>query len=73
MEEFLLNTIRDMYVHPQFQSDVIKPLKIEQLKNQKVLHLSGGELQRVALAKCLGTPAKVLRTSGSGIDDFEKT
>ena len=73
VEEFLLNTIRDMYVHPQFQSDVIKPLKIEELKNQKVLHLSGGELQRVALAKCLGMPAKVLRTSGSGIDDFEKT
>lgn len=59
VEEFLQNTIRDMYVHPQFHSDVIKPMKIEELKDQNVLHLSGGELQRVALVKCLGTPADV--------------
>ena len=60
VEEFLQNSIRDMYINPQFQSDVIKPLKIEELKNNNVKHLSGGELQRVALAKALGTPAEVI-------------
>lgn len=41
-------------MHPQFISDVIKPLMIEQLMDLKVVNLSGGELQRVALCLCLG-------------------
>ncbi|PSS31763.1 ABC transporter E family member 2 like [Actinidia chinensis var. chinensis] len=41
-------------MHPQFVSDVMKPLQIEQLMDQEVLNLSGGELQRVALCLCLG-------------------
>jgi ATP-binding cassette subfamily E protein 1 len=36
---------------------VLKPLDIESLYDQEVKHLSGGELQRVALTLCLGTPA----------------
>ncbi|KAL9973783.1 hypothetical protein ACROYT_G020285 [Oculina patagonica] len=51
--------IRDAYVHPQFISDVIKPLQIEQIMDQEVQNLSGGELQRVALTICLGKPADV--------------
>ena len=46
--------IRDSYTHPQFVSDVMKPLLIEQLMDQEVVNLSGGELQRVALCLCLG-------------------
>ncbi|PPD67524.1 hypothetical protein GOBAR_DD35593 [Gossypium barbadense] len=42
--------IRDSYMHPQFVSDVMKPLLIEQLMDEEVANLSGGELQRVALA-----------------------
>jgi ATP-binding cassette subfamily E protein 1 len=51
--------IKDAFVHPQFQTDVYKPLNINHLLDQKVQHLSGGELQRVALVLCLGTPADV--------------
>ncbi|XP_068701780.1 ATP-binding cassette sub-family E member 1-like [Montipora foliosa] len=51
--------IRDAYVHPQFIADVIKPLQIEQVMDQEVQNLSGGELQRVALTICLGKPADV--------------
>jgi ATP-binding cassette subfamily E protein 1 len=43
--------------HPQFQTDVTKPLKLDSIIDQKVKVLSGGELQRVALVLCLGTPA----------------
>ncbi|XP_068319741.1 ABC transporter E family member 2 [Pyrus communis] len=50
----LHSKIRDSYTHPQFMSDVMKPLVIEQLMDQEVLNLSGGELQRVALCLCLG-------------------
>lgn len=51
--------IRDMYLHPQFNTDVMKPLKIEMLMDQEVKNLSGGELQRVAITLALGTPADV--------------
>jgi ATP-binding cassette, sub-family E, member 1 len=49
--------IREAYLHPQFTSDVMKPLRIEELMDQEVQELSGGELQRVAIALCLGKPA----------------
>jgi len=51
--------IRDSYTHPQFTSDVMKPLQIEQLLDQEVVNLSGGELQRVAICLCLGKPADI--------------
>lgn len=51
--------IRDAASHPQFNTDVLKPLLIEQLMDQEVTNLSGGELQRVAITLCLGKPADV--------------
>jgi len=51
--------IRDAYIHPQFITDVLKPLQIERIMDQEVQNLSGGELQRVALTLCLGKPADV--------------
>ena len=58
VRSLLHQKIRDSYMHPQFMSDVMKPLLIEQLMDQEVVNLSGGELQRVALCLCLG---KVIR------------
>ena len=52
--------IRDMINHPQFQTDVVRPLQIERLMDQEVQYLSGGELQRVALILCLGKPVRAL-------------
>merc|ERR1712066_878895 len=57
--QLLHGKIRDAYVHPQFVADVMRPLKIDDLIDQEVQNLSGGELQRVALALCLGKPADV--------------
>lgn len=54
VRHLLHQKIRDAYTHPQFISDVMKPLLIEQLMDQEVVNLSGGELQRVALCLCLG-------------------
>lgn len=54
VRQLLHNKIRDAYIHPQFVTDVLKPLQMEDLFDQEVLHLSGGELQRVALTICLG-------------------
>lgn len=59
VRQLLHEKIRDAYVHPQFMTDVMKPLKIDDVMDQEVQNLSGGELQRVALALCLGKPADV--------------
>ncbi len=47
------------YVHPQFIADVMKPLLIEDIIDQDVQHLSGGELQRTAIELSLGKPADI--------------
>lgn len=55
----LMRKVREAYAHPQFNTDVMKPLNIENIIDQEVKHLSGGELQRVAIVLCLGKPADV--------------
>ena len=57
MRDLLHKKIRDSCLHPQFQTDVMKPLNIEVLMDQEVKNLSGGELQRVAITLALGQPA----------------
>lgn len=52
----LLKQIKQAFMHPQFQTDVLKPMSLEGLMDQEVKTLSGGELQRVAIVLALGTP-----------------
>ncbi|EGC35200.1 hypothetical protein DICPUDRAFT_97974 [Dictyostelium purpureum] len=59
VRELIHKRIRDTFLHPQFTSDVVKPLNIENIIDQEVLNLSGGELQRVAIVLCLGQPADI--------------
>jgi len=59
VRQLLHDKIRDAYVHPQFVTDVMKPMKIDAIIDQEVQNLSGGELQRAAMALCLGKPADV--------------
>ena len=59
VRQLLHEKIRDAYIHPQFIADCMKPLKIENIIDQEVQNLSGGELQRVAMTLCLGRPADV--------------
>merc|ERR1740138_721012 len=59
VRDLLLMKIRDMFTHPQFQTDVTKPMLIDQIADHQVQTLSGGELQRVALVLALGKPADI--------------
>lgn len=59
VRHMLHEKIPNMYTHPQFKTDVMNPLMIEELMDREVQTLSGGELQRVALVLCLGKPASV--------------
>lgn len=59
VRQLFLNKIRASFLNPQFQTDVYKPLKIEDFIDQEVKNLSGGELQRVAIVLALGIPADI--------------
>lgn len=50
----LLKQIKGAFMHPQFQTDVLKPMNLDNLLDQDVKTLSGGELQRVAITLALG-------------------
>ncbi|GMH88949.1 hypothetical protein TrVE_jg13719 [Triparma verrucosa] len=59
VRQLLHKRVRDLYVHPQFVSDVMKPLMMDAIIDQGVQNLSGGELQRLAIVLALGTHATV--------------
>ncbi|XP_021817250.1 ABC transporter E family member 2-like [Prunus avium] len=59
VKDLLHEKICDSCTHPQFVTDVMKPLHIGQLMDQEITKLSGGELQRVALCVCLRKPADI--------------
>ena len=59
VRELLHKRCRDAYIHPQFNSDVMKPLNIEGIIDSGVQNLSGGELQRLAITLALGKAADV--------------
>lgn len=51
----LLKQIKQAFMHPQFQAEVMKPMSLDGIMDQEVTTLSGGELQRVAIVLALGT------------------
>mmetsp|Transcript_20622 Transcript_20622/g.22906 ORF Transcript_20622/g.22906 Transcript_20622/m.22906 type:complete len:620 (+) Transcript_20622:45-1904(+) len=59
VKDLFMKKIRSSHSHPQFVTDVIKPLQVERLYDQLVQELSGGELQRVAITLSLGQPADI--------------
>ena len=61
----LLKQIRAAFMHPQFQTDVVKPMSIEPLLDNDVQTLSGGELQRVAIVLALGKPVSNIAVRSS--------
>jgi ATP-binding cassette, sub-family E, member 1 len=50
----LIKQIKNAFMHPQFQTDVLKPMNLDPIMDQDVKTLSGGELQRVAIVLALG-------------------
>ncbi|KZF22303.1 P-loop containing nucleoside triphosphate hydrolase protein [Xylona heveae TC161] len=59
VRQLFFKKIKAAFLNPQFQTDVYKPLKIDDFIDQEVQNLSGGELQRVAIVLALGKPADV--------------
>ncbi|KAL2054562.1 hypothetical protein ABVK25_005310 [Lepraria finkii] len=59
VRQLFFKKIKASFLNPQFQTDVYKPLKIDDFIDQEVQNLSGGELQRVAIVLALGMPADI--------------
>jgi ATP-binding cassette subfamily E protein 1 len=55
----LLTSISKEFKTSSYKSEIIKPLGLEKFMRRKVKNLSGGELQRVAIAASLGQEADV--------------
>ena len=59
VRQLLHSKIGQSYIHPQFVTDVMRPMNIEDIIDQEVKNLSGGELQRTAIVLALGKPADI--------------
>ncbi|KAI4242042.1 MAG: hypothetical protein LQ352_007327 [Teloschistes flavicans] len=59
VRQLFFKKIKASFMNPQFQTDVYKPLKLDDFIDQEVQNLSGGELQRVAIVLALGMPADI--------------
>ncbi|KAI9738927.1 MAG: Fe-S cluster-binding ribosome biosynthesis protein [Claussenomyces sp. TS43310] len=59
VRQLFFKRIKAAFLSPQFQTDVVKPLKLDDFIDQEVKNLSGGELQRVAIVLSLGIPADI--------------
>ncbi len=58
VRQLLSSSCKD-FGNTSFKSDIIRPLSLGILLEKNVNKLSGGELQRTAIAVCLGKPADV--------------
>jgi ATP-binding cassette subfamily E protein 1 len=55
--ELLLSVAKENYTSSWYKTEILQPLRIEPLLDRNVMELSGGELQKVAIAACLSRKA----------------
>ena len=53
VEELLMSIAKENYMSSWYKTEIAAPLRLQQLADRNVMELSGGELQRVAIAACL--------------------
>ena len=59
VRDLLLSKIQKAYINQNFKTEVLKPMLIDDIIDQNVSDLSGGELQRLAIVLTLGKPANI--------------
>lgn len=55
----LMSIAKENFSSSWYKTEILQPLKIEQLLDRNVAELSGGELQKVAIAACLSHEAEL--------------
>jgi ATP-binding cassette, sub-family E, member 1 len=53
VQELLMNVAKDNFTSSWYKTEIATPLRMQPLMDRNVMELSGGELQRVAIAACL--------------------
>jgi ATP-binding cassette subfamily E protein 1 len=59
VQMLLMNIAKDDFSSGWYRTEILQPLKIDQLMDRDVAELSGGELQKVAIAACLSQKAEL--------------
>jgi ATP-binding cassette subfamily E protein 1 len=57
VQELLINVAKENFASSWYKTEILQPLKINPLLDRNVMELSGGELQKVAIAACLSRKA----------------
>ncbi|MGB9914241.1 MAG: ribosome biogenesis/translation initiation ATPase RLI [Candidatus Bathyarchaeales archaeon] len=60
VQELLMGVAKENFTSSWYKTEILQPLKINQLLDRNVMELSGGELQKVAIAACLSRKADLL-------------
>ncbi len=53
VQELLMNVAKDNFTSSWYKTEIATPLRLQVLMDRNVMELSGGELQKVAIAACL--------------------
>ena len=53
VQELLMNVAKENFTSSWYKTEIATPLRLQPLMDRNVMELSGGELQRVAIAACL--------------------
>jgi ATP-binding cassette subfamily E protein 1 len=59
VQELLLNIAKENFSSNWYKTEILQPLKINLIFDRNVSELSGGELQKVAIAACLSQKAEI--------------
>ena len=59
VSEYIYKRIGNTLYNSDFKINILNPLGVDKLFDLDVNHLSGGQMQRVAITICLGTPANI--------------
>jgi ATP-binding cassette subfamily E protein 1 len=57
VQELLVSVAKENFASGWYKTEILQPLKINLLLDRNVMELSGGELQKVAIAACLSRKA----------------
>ena len=57
VQELLMNVAKDNFTSSWYKTEIAQPMRLQVLMDRNVMELSGGELQKVAIAACLSRKA----------------
>ncbi len=59
VQELLMSVAKENFASGWYRSEILLPLRIDSLLDRNVVELSGGELQKIAIAACLSQSAEL--------------